>query len=110
MLPVNHLESAGAYTWLVQFGQGPVRYLHPAEAARLFGFGPKFAFPHDLTEAIAGIGNAVAPAQIANLLIPLFKTLGIPLRFQELNEDVALSTQWHVPETVPGVLDEGLFK
>lgn len=77
-LPAAHLESTGAYTWLVQFGQGPVRYLHPAEAARLFGFGPSFVFPRVLDEATAGIGNAVAPAQICPLTSSPFQGPGCP--------------------------------
>eukprot|EP00438_Fugacium_kawagutii_P015074 Skav234498 [mRNA] locus=scaffold2015:27635:55825:- [translate_table: standard] len=90
-LPSKHLETAGAYTWLVQFGKGPVRYLHPLEAARLFGFPPSFGFPWDLSDAMEGIGNAVAPAQIVNLMLPLLRQLDVPVRFQVLKTDEAIA-------------------
>ena len=47
LLPRATLESKGLFTWLVQFEQ-KLRYLHPCEAARLFGFGPDFRFSVDL--------------------------------------------------------------
>ena len=91
LLPRVMLESKGLYTWLVRFGH-KLRYLHPCEAARLFGFGPDFLFSVDLDEDLTALGNSVSPVQVLQILRPIFVQFGILKVFKEtpLWEVVAL--------------------
>ena len=91
LLPRVMLESKGLYTWLVRFGH-KLRYLHPCEAARLFGFGPDFLFSVDLDEDLTALGNSVSPVQVLQILRPIFVQFSILKVFKEtpLWEVVAL--------------------
>lgn len=76
LLPWSSLCDKGLFTWLVRFGQLR-RYLHPCEAARLFGFGPVFPFVEDADECMSALGNCVAPIQVLQILRPIFQKFGI---------------------------------
>ena len=91
LLPWSSLCGKGLFTWLVRFGQLR-RYLHPCEAARLFGFGPAFPFGEDVGECMAALGNCVAPIQVLQILRPIFQKLGIlkVLADASLREVIAL--------------------
>lgn len=76
-LPRSYLLEKGLFTWLLQFDNGPIRFVHPREVLRLMGYGPHVIAPSDPDRALTGLGNSVAPVQVAGLLHGLFRDLSV---------------------------------